>query len=106
MAATVLEHLGYVVLNADSPGRVIELCRDQIRQIDLLIVNLDTLELRGDELADLAKTFRPGIKILYISSLEDPSAAPGAGKPGIAVLRKPFTPLALAEKVREILDRE
>jgi two-component system cell cycle sensor histidine kinase/response regulator CckA len=106
MVASVLEHLGYVVLNADSPARAIELCRDQVRKIDLLIVNLDTLELRGDELAELVKTFRPGIKILYISGVEDPSAAPGAGKPGIAVVRKPLTPLALAEKVREILDRE
>jgi two-component system, cell cycle sensor histidine kinase and response regulator CckA len=105
MADTVLGHLGYVVLNADSPARAIELCRDQIRTIDLLIVNLDTQELRGDELADLVKTFRPEIKVLYISGADDPSAAPGAGKPGIAVLRKPFTPLALAQKVREILDR-
>jgi two-component system, cell cycle sensor histidine kinase and response regulator CckA len=105
MPATVLGHLGYMVLNADSPAQVIEVCRDQIRKIDLLIVNLDTLELRGDELADLVKTFRPEIKIMYASGLDDPSAALGAGTPGIAVLRKPFTPLALAEKVREILDR-
>jgi PAS domain S-box-containing protein len=106
MAETVLGHLGYVVLNADSPARAIELCRDQIRKIDLLIVNLDAMELRGDELADLVRTFRPGIKILYISGEDNPSATAAAGQPGIAVLRKPFTPLALAEKVREILDRE
>jgi PAS domain S-box-containing protein len=106
LPATVLGHLGYVVLNADSPARAIELCRDQIRKIDLFIVNLDALELRGDELADLVETFRPGIKILYIAGEDYPGAPAAAGKPGIAVLRKPFTPLALAEKVREILDRE
>jgi two-component system, cell cycle sensor histidine kinase and response regulator CckA len=106
MTETVLGHLGYVVLNADSPARAIELCRDQIRKIDLLIVNLDALELRGDELADLVRTFRPGIKILYIFGEDQPSATASAGKTGIAVLQKPFTPLALAEKVREILDRE
>jgi PAS domain S-box-containing protein len=106
VTSTLLGHLGYVVLNADSPARAIELCRDRVRKIDLLIVSLDALELRGDELADLVKTFRPGIKILYIAGADDSSAAPAAGTPGIAVLRKPFSPLALAEKVREILDRE
>ena len=106
VTSTLLGHLGYVVLNADSPARAIELCRDQLRKIDLLIVNFDGLELRGDELADLVKTFRPEIKILYISSEDHPGAAPVADKPGVAVLRRPFTPLALAEKVRQILDRE
>jgi two-component system cell cycle sensor histidine kinase/response regulator CckA len=106
MAAAVLGHLGYVVLNADSPTKAIELCRDQIRTIDLLIINLDSVELPGDELADLVKTFRPGIKILYVSGAHDPAAPHDAAKREIALLRKPFTPPALAEKVREILDRQ
>jgi two-component system, cell cycle sensor histidine kinase and response regulator CckA len=106
MAATVLSHLGYTVLNADSPAQAIELCREQTRAIHLLLANIDTLELRGDELADLVKTFRPEIKILYVSGAGDSTLPHSECKPGIACLQKPFTPLALAGKVREILDRE
>ena len=75
-AATVLTHLGYTVLNAESPARAIELCREQTRAIHLLLANVDTPELRADELAELVKTFRSGIKILYVSRRRRFDSAP------------------------------
>jgi two-component system, cell cycle sensor histidine kinase and response regulator CckA len=103
-AATVLTHLGYTVLNAESPARAIELCREQTRAIHLLLANVDTPELRADELAELVKTFRSGIKILYVSQVGDSTLPIAASTPGIDFLQKPFTPQALAGKVREVLD--
>ncbi len=106
MGTTVLTHLGYTVLNADSPAQAIELCRQQNRAIHLLLANIDSPELRADELADLVKTFRPGIKILYVSGADEMTLPHDLSKPGVDFLQKPLTPQALSRKVRELLDKE
>ncbi|MGA7234975.1 MAG: PAS domain S-box protein [Bryobacteraceae bacterium] len=106
MGTIVLTHLGYTVLNADSPVQAIELCRQQNRAIHLLLANIDTPELRADELADLVKTFRPGIKILYVTGADETTLPRDASKPEVDFLQKPLTAQALAQKVREILDKE
>jgi FixJ family two-component response regulator len=48
---------------------------------------------------------RPTTKVLYMSGYTDKTIARhGVLEPGIAFLQKPFSPSALAEKVREVLD--
>jgi hypothetical protein len=45
------------------------------------------------------------MKILFISGYTDDALARhGVLEPGTALLQKPFTPVALAHKVREVLD--
>jgi FixJ family two-component response regulator len=45
--------------------------------------------------------------VLFISGFPDEAIAHhGVLTPGIAFLQKPFSPAALAQKVREVLDRE
>jgi two-component system cell cycle sensor histidine kinase/response regulator CckA len=51
-------------------------------------------------LARRAASIRPGMRVLFMSGYTDSAAAPATG----AFLRKPFTPAALALKVREVLD--
>jgi len=105
LATEALRDLGYTVLEADKPGRAIELSRERPGTIHLLLANVGIPELPVDELADLVKTFHPQIKVLFISGYEE-SAVPGSvSAPGFGYLQKPFTPLSLAVKVREILDR-
>jgi DNA-binding response OmpR family regulator len=49
---------------------------------------------------------RPGVKILYISGYTDEKLDHhGLTGSGVALLEKPFTPAALAAKVREVLDQ-
>jgi FixJ family two-component response regulator len=62
--------------------------------------------LGGRELAEAAVRLRPGMKVMFISGhTQDVILKEGVEK-GIAFLQKPFTPLALAKKVREALDSD
>jgi FixJ family two-component response regulator len=62
-------------------------------------------KLSGRELAQQMVQRRPGLKVLFMSGYTD-SAVTNTDLPGheVAFLPKPFTPAALAQKVREVLE--
>jgi CheY-like chemotaxis protein len=59
--------------------------------------------MSGRELARRLRARRRGLRVLCMSGYTDP-ATPEMG--GVAFLQKPFTPEALARKVREILNAQ
>jgi len=62
-------------------------------------------QMSGRELAQRLATLRPDLKVLYMSGYTDDAIVRhGVLASGIAFLSKPFTPDALALKVRELLD--
>jgi FixJ family two-component response regulator len=57
-------------------------------------------------LAERLKTLRPGLKVLFASGYTDDAIVRhGVLEPGTEFLQKPFSPVTLAQKVREVLDR-
>jgi DNA-binding NarL/FixJ family response regulator len=59
----------------------------------------------GRVLAEQLSGVRPDLKVLYISGYADEEVLRrGVAEAGAAFLPKPFTPAALASKVREVLD--
>jgi len=105
LVTEVLEDNGYRVIEAeDGPSGLKILETDQ--RIDLLITDVGLPGgLNGRQVADAARTQRPGLRVLFITGYAE-NAAVGNGHldPGMAVITKPFVMNALANKVREMLD--
>jgi two-component system, cell cycle sensor histidine kinase and response regulator CckA len=106
LSATLLKHLGYTVIQVDDPVRAVELSRNHSGSIDLLFIDTGVPNLKADELADLVKAARPGIKFLFVSSQGYSAISDTPSKARIAYLQKPFAALSLAQKVRELLDEK
>jgi two-component system, cell cycle sensor histidine kinase and response regulator CckA len=59
----------------------------------------------GQDLAERLAALRRGMKVLYISGYTDRALMrQSVLPPRAAYLEKPFTPNALSEKVRDVLD--
>ena len=76
------------------------------KDIELLFTDVVMPVLSGPDLAARLVPERPGLRVLYTSGYADAAAAHhGLVEDGGDFLQKPFTPAALAVKVREVLDR-
>jgi CheY-like chemotaxis protein len=63
--------------------------------------------MSGKELADRVRALYPDTKILFTSAYTETAIVQqGVLNAGVALLQKPFTPAALAHKLREVLDRK
>ena len=83
------------------------------RQMHLVWANRAFFEVFGVEpgalgrpVAEALRVAHPGIKVLYVSGYTDDAVVRhGVREAETAFLQKPFTPEALARKVREVLDK-
>ena len=105
LARRVLERLGYEILEAASGAAALAAAGERDGPIDLLLTDVVMPGLRGDELAAQLAPLRPDMVVLYISGYTDGAMDLGAVRAaGSEFLAKPFTPEALARKVRDLLD--
>jgi PAS domain S-box-containing protein len=106
LAARVLEMYGYQVLVAANGGAAFLVCERHKEPIHLLISDVIMPEMGGRELANRLAQLHPEMKTLFMSGYtNDAIAEQGILEQGINFIQKPFTPSALARKVREILDK-
>ena len=104
LALRILAGSGYRLLEASSGPEALELSRRHAGAIDLLLTDVVMPEMTGRELAERLRESRPSIKVLYISGYTaDIIGREGVLDEGVDYLPKPFTPAALAVKVREVL---
>jgi CheY-like chemotaxis protein len=106
MAATLLRRLGYTVLAAANGLEALRLKQQRgSGHIDLLFTDVVMPHMSGKELADRVQALSPHTRILFTSGYtENTIVQQGGLNPGVVFLQKPFTPSALARKVREVLD--
>jgi two-component system, cell cycle sensor histidine kinase and response regulator CckA len=104
-ACSSLEMLNYHVLKAQTPSEAITHCELHGKKIDLLITDIVMPGMNGKELQERIKALRPDVKTLFMSGYTaDIVAHRGILEEGMHFLQKPFTPLGLAKKVREVLN--
>jgi two-component system, cell cycle sensor histidine kinase and response regulator CckA len=102
-----LEREGYTVIDANGPVEARRMAERFAGTIQLLITDVIMPKTNGRELAVQLTKHRPNLKVLYMSGYTDSAiASSGVLEREMAFLQKPFTPGALTEKVREILEGE
>ncbi len=100
----VLRELGYGVFEAADGPSALSLLERRQDEIALLFTDVVMPTFSGRELADRARELRPELKILYTSGYaHDAITHGGRLDPGVALIAKPFTFQALADKIAEVL---
>lgn len=101
----ILEEFGYSVLLARDGEETLEVFKENINRIDLIILDVIMPKLNGREVYDAVMAIAPSMKILFCSgySKED-IVSQGALGQEMNFLAKPFTPKELLIKIREVLD--
>ena len=105
LAARVLRERGYTVLVARNGPEALRLMEQQNGKVGLLLTDIVMPQMGGLVLAQRLKERHPTLHVLYMSGYaEQSSAALDALSLERNYLQKPFTPAALARKVRDVLD--
>jgi len=110
LARMALAAKGYTVLATSSPEDAENACVRHGAEIHLLLTDLIMPGITGRELAKRLTARHPKMRLLYMSGYTfgittQAGMQSGLLEADVAFLQKPFTPSALSEKVREVLDR-
>jgi PAS domain S-box-containing protein len=105
LARELLAKLGYQVIDARHADEALDLAARHDGPIHLLLSDVVMPGESGLQLARRLHELRPEVRVLYISGYTDDAVVRhGLLDPGLNFLQKPFTPEALARRVRDVLD--
>ena len=105
LSKELLTRLGYSVTEAASGRAGLALGSDDTRHFDLALCDVILGDMSGPSVAEALQALRPSIRVLYMSGYTDEAIVKtGVLDEGKPFLQKPFTPLQLARKIREVLD--
>ena len=106
LAVRILEDQGYTVLEAANGEEALRVAKEREgKPIHLLLTDVVMPQMGGKELAVRLRAIQPGLKVLFASGYTDDTIYDlGMSELGTGFLQKPFTPGALARKLREVLD--
>jgi two-component system, cell cycle sensor histidine kinase and response regulator CckA len=108
LTVRILRKRGYQVLEARDGRNAIEVAEQFAGSIRLLVTDVIMPRMGGRELSESLARVRPEMKVLFMSGYTDDQLLQrgvlqnGSGN----FLEKPFTPEALANKVREVLESQ
>ncbi len=105
LASRILSAKGYSVVAAKSTKEAEQFAEKQGAKIHLLLTDIIMPGTSGRELAQRITARHPRTRVLYMSGYTDNVLAQGGVlEAGLSFLQKPFTPGALVQKVRDVLD--
>ena len=106
LSREILEMNGYRVLTASDGEQAARLCETIDEEIHLMVTDVVMPQMSGRELSERVSKQRPEMAVLYMSGYTDDAIVRhGVLDDGMPFLQKPFTPDALARKVRELLEQ-
>ena len=101
----VLAPLGYRVLTTASGDDALKASDSFPGHVDLLLTDVVMPGMNGRQLAEVMRTRRPGIKVLFMSGYtQDALSTQGVLEPGVALIHKPLRAGTLARQIRQVLD--
>jgi PAS domain S-box-containing protein len=104
LAVELLAKQGYQVLSAANGTDAMRVAEAHPGPIHLMLTDVVMPGITGRALAALLKPLRPEMKVLFMSGYaEDVIVRRGLLEAGVELVPKPFTPAALAAKVRAVL---
>ncbi len=105
LSATVLTHFGYTVIEAVDGEDAVNKYSVNKDSIHLVILDAIMPKKNGKEAYDAIKQLQPDSKVIFVSGYTaDIFDKRGIPDKKLNFLSKPFAPLDLAKKVREVLD--
>jgi Signal transduction histidine kinase len=105
LCSRILGGLGYQVMQARSGAEAVAAAADRADRIDLLLTDVVMPGMSGKELATRLVRHHPEMKVLFMSGYTDDAIVHhGVLDEGVSFIGKPYTPSALARKVRGVLD--
>jgi two-component system, cell cycle sensor histidine kinase and response regulator CckA len=99
-----LASAGYKVLDMEDPESALAACAKYEGPIHLLLTDVVMPKMSGPVVAQKVAALRPGVKVLYMSGYTDDAIVHhGVLAEGMPFIQKPFSPLTLRKKIREVL---
>jgi CheY-like chemotaxis protein len=103
LVVSELTRRGFTVLDAEDGAAALEILKNEVDRIDVLVTDVVMPRMNGADLARAAERLRPGLKILFISGHPERAGA-GLDPAGITnLLMKPFTADTLAARIKELI---
>ncbi len=104
VAKDVLEAYGYEVLEAANGQEAVELFRQRADQIAGVLLDMSMPIMGGEEALRQLKEIRPDVRVVLSSGFDESDAIQRlAGESLVDFIQKPYTPAALAGKMKKAL---
>ncbi|RME70023.1 MAG: response regulator, partial [Chloroflexi bacterium] len=101
----ILRSQGYNLLQAEDGLNALLLARDYTGPIDLVITDVVMPNMSGPVMVSQLKQLKPGLKVLYMSGYTgNVLARHNVLEADTQFIGKPFSPVELTQKIRQVLD--
>jgi CheY-like chemotaxis protein len=98
---------GYTVLETPDAESALAICARHDGPIHLLLTDVVMPQMSGPEVASQVAALRPGIRVLYMSGYTDDAVVHhGVLTQDMPFIQKPFSPVSLRKKIREVLGKK
>jgi CheY-like chemotaxis protein len=107
LISEVLHNEGYNVRIARDGDEALRICAQQAGKVELVLTDIAMPGMSGPAMVDTLLHLNQSLRVLYMSGHAGEVVADERGlAPGIPFIQKPFTPVGLIGKIREVLDKD